>query len=274
MPIVMTGATGKLGNLIARQLLFRLPPEELIVSVRRPDAAADLAEQGVKVRFGDYDAPDSLEVSFAGATRLLLISSSHANDAVRLRQHAAALEAAGKAGIKHLIYTSMAYAGQGRLHRLHLDTEQMIHASGIPFTFLRNAYYTELIRALGIREAAASGGLVSPRGKWIFNTADRRDLARAAAAVLTEDGHAGRTYELTAPKVWTLYDLARALSEATGRRVVYRADDAVQNEIYGLLALTDMRKVSTDLEQLAGGSLHTIKDEVEAVFGAGRASRT
>ncbi|WP_409344643.1 SDR family oxidoreductase [Paenibacillus sp. MBLB4367] len=268
MKIAITGATGKLGRLVVRQLLYRTPPHNIAVSVRRPEAARRLAEQGVAVRYGDYDDPGSLEKSFAGAQKLLLISSSHPDDTVRFRQHTAAIDAARRAGVAHIAYTSIAFAEKGRLplHRLHLKTELAIRESGIPYTILRNAYYMDVIHFLRVREALASGVLLSPPGEWAFNTASREDLGEAAAAVLTEEGHGNRVYELTSPRTWNLDELARALSAASGRRVIHRSDPAAVNEIFKLLPCSDMKSVSPDLERLIGHSPRTVEEEVRLMI--------
>jgi len=268
MKIVITGATGNLGRFVVRQLLYRIAAEQIILSVRKPEAAEAWGREGVEVRYGDYDAPESLVSAFYGAAKLLLISSPHADDAVRLRQHAAAIDAAQRVGIRHLVYTSIAYAEKGRLplHRLHLETEQLIRRSKLQFTILRNAYYNDIIKFLGVREAVTSGVLLSPPGDWLFNTASREDLAKAAAVVLSEEGHADRVYELTAPRAWKLEELARALTDVTGRRVVHRTDPAMASDIYRMLPLSDMVSVSPDLARLAGRPLRSLHDEVRGIF--------
>lgn len=268
MKVVLTGSTGHLGSIVVRQLLYRKPAHEITVCVRKPEAADDWRRQGVGVTYGDYDVPDSLEPAFRGASKLLLISSPHPDDAVRLRQHTAAIHAARQAGVRHIVYTSVACAERGRLplHRLHLQTEQAIRESLIPYTILRNAFYMDIVKFLGVREAAASGVLVSPPGEWIFNTASREDLALAAVAVLTEEGHENRTYELTASRAWKLPELARAVSESTGRHIAYRTDPAMKSNIYELLTCSDMAFVSPDLANLIGRPLRSLTDEVSAMF--------
>lgn len=268
MKTIITGATGNLGGLILRQLIYRKPPQEIIVSVRKPEAAEGWVRQGVQVRYGDYDAPESLLESFRGASKLLLISSPYPDENVRLKQHRAAIHAAQQAGIEHIVYTSIAYAEKGRLplHQLHLQTEQAIRDLKIPYTFLRNAYYMDIVRFLGVREAVSSGILLSPPGDWTFNTASREDLALAAASVLTEEGHMNRTYELTAPRAWKLEDLARALTEVSGRNVLHRTDPAMASEIYRLLPFSEMKLTSPDLKRLAGQPLHAVKDEVRKLL--------
>lgn len=268
MTIVITGATGNLGRHVLQQLLYRIPASNIAVSVRNPEAAKNWSEQKIEVRYGDYDVPESLETSFRRASKLLLISSLHADDDVRLRQHMAAIDAAKRAGVSHIVYTSIARPEQGKLplHRLHLETERVIISAGIPYTILRNAYYSDIVKMLGVREAVDCGELRSPPGHWSFNTAAREDLAMAAVTVLTEKGHENRTYELTAERTWGLDDLARALSETTGRRVVHRTDPAMTSFVYRMLPLADMKFVSSDLARLAGRPLRSITDEVREMF--------
>ncbi|MBM7569497.1 NAD(P)H-binding protein [Paenibacillus sacheonensis] len=268
MKIVLTGATGHLGGLVLRQLLYRVPASTLAVSIRNPESAPEWERQGIEARYGDYDVPDSLDAAFQGATNLLFVSSPHPDDAVRLRQHAAVVEAAKRSGVRRLVYTSIVRPERGRLplHALHLQTERLIRESNIPYTILRNAYYMDIVKFLGVREAAASGELWSPPGDWTFNAAAREDLAAAAAEVLTEESHAGQTYELTASRVWNPDDLARAIAESAGRRVVHRTNPDMAHPIYRMLALADMRYTSKDLERLVGRPLRTMQDEVRAMF--------
>ncbi|WP_410771446.1 SDR family oxidoreductase [Fontibacillus sp. BL9] len=271
MKIIVTGATGHLGQHILRKLLQAVPGQHIVASLRRPEAGKKWSALGVEVRYGDYDEPASLEASFYGASKLLLVSSPHQNDEVRLEQHIHAVEAAQKAGVKHLLYTSITRPEQGKLplHQLHLQTEQAIKASRIPYTLLRNAYYMDILKFLGVREAAESGELRIPPGEWAFNTTAREDLAAAAVTLLTEEGHENRTYELTAPETWNMEDLARSLAEVTGRPVACRTDPGLSNPVFQMLTLADMTYVSPDLARLANSPLRSIKDELQAMFGCG-----
>jgi len=275
MTIAMTGATGLLGRLVARELLqVNRGGGRTILSVRDPNAETlePFARAGAEIRRGDYDDPESLRTAFQGASKLLLISSSHADDEVRYNQHKAAIDAAKEAGVRHLVYTSFAYAEKGRLplHRMHLRTEKAIQVSGMAYTVLRNASYTDVLRFLGLREALASGVLLSPPGTWTFNAASRSDLAEAAAVALTEEGHENRIYELTAARAWTLADLAKALAKVSGRPVERRSDPAQAQPIYRLFPLSENRKVSSDLENLLGRPPRSLEEEVREFLGLKR----
>lgn len=220
--IVVTGATGQLGRLVVESLLETVPATEITAAVRDPAKAAELAARGVHVRAADYNEPATLEAAFDGADKLLLISGNDPQHTVR--QHAAAVEAAKRAGVRLLAYTSLVRADTVSIkaaapHRL---TEPLIRASGVPFTLLRNGIYTDHF-APQLRQAAATGVLVGSVGESRVASADRADLAVAAAAVLTGTGHENTVYELTGDTAWNYPELAAALSRAAGRDIEYRS---------------------------------------------------
>jgi NAD(P)H dehydrogenase (quinone) len=144
--IVVSAATGEFGRLVIDRLLDRLPSRELAVAVRNPQKAADLAERGVDVRYGDYDEPASLRAAFKGADRLLFISSPLTDvSGGRVAQHRAVAAAARDVKVGYIAYTSGLGAdvvdeGVLREHRL---TEQAILESGLPYTLLRHPIYSD-----------------------------------------------------------------------------------------------------------------------------------
>lgn len=221
MRIGVTGATGQLGRLVVEQLLTRHPAEEIVAIVRDPAKAADLAAAGVGVRVADYDDRAALEAAFTGLDRLLLISSSEVGR--RVQQHKNVIDAAKAAGVKHVVYTSAPKATTSRLVVApeHKATEEYLIASGIPYTILRNNWYTENY-SQAIRTAAETGELVAAAGAGRVASATRADLAEAAAVVLTSEGHEGKVYELGAEKAWDYYELAATIAEITGRPCVYK----------------------------------------------------
>ena len=132
MTIAITGAAGQLGRLTAQLVLDRVPPGEVVLVTRRPDAIADLADAGAIVRHGDFDDPPSLAGAFDGCERMLLISTDVLGN--RVAQHSAAIDAAAAAGVGHVIYTSGENAG-GELPLVvaheHGATEQAIRDRGL-----------------------------------------------------------------------------------------------------------------------------------------------
>lgn len=264
MSIMVTGATGQLGSLIMENLLQFVPSSQIIACVRDLEKAKELLEKGVEIRFGDYDQPDSLVEAFSGVTNLLFISSSHPDDNVRLNQHSEVVNAAIKAGVKHLLYTGFAFPPKEQIpaNHVHLLTEQMILKSGIDYTFLRNALYMDFVDVLGLKEAIQSGELITYPGNWLFNSVTRKDLALATAVVLTTTGHHNQIYELAAPRSWDFSELAEILSELSGTRIVHRQDSNIQHWIYSFLAKLDTASTSNDMERLMGRPVTTLKESV------------
>jgi len=222
MTIVVTGATGHLGRLVVESLLAKgVAPAEIVAGGRSIDKLADLAAQGVTVVPLDYTKPETLDAAFAGATQVLLISASEPGTRVAL--HAAALEAAKRAGVEHLVYTSAPRATTSELVLApeHKATEELIAASGIPATILRNGWYTENY-ASTVEQARQSGEIVASVGDGRVASASRRDYAEAAAIVLTDPATRGTVYELSGDTSWDYDEFAAATAEVTGRPVAFR----------------------------------------------------
>lgn len=226
--IAVTGATGHLGRLVIDALLERgTDPSEVVAAVRSPEKAADLAARGVHVREADYTKPDTLASAFGGVDRLLLISSSEVGQ--RLAHHRNVVEAAKRAGVGFLAYTSILRAATSpmRLAEEHRATEELVRESGIPFAFLRNGWYTEnYTEQLG--PALEHGALLGSAGEGLVSAATRADYAAAAAAVLMGDGHEGAVYELAGDDAFTMAELAAEVSRQSGTPVAYR--DLPENE--------------------------------------------
>jgi len=232
MMYAITGATGQLGRLVIDVLLKTVPAYRIVAGVRNPAKARDLAERGVIVRQADYDRPDTLPTALAGVDKLLLISSTDVSG--RLPKHRAVIEAAQRAGVSLIAYTSMLHAdtSPARLAVEHRQTEDVIATSGLPAVILRNGWYTEN-HLLALPAALEHGAFVGAAGVGRFSSAARKDYAEAAAVALTADGHAGKTYELAADQAFTLAELAAEVSRQSGKSVVY--SDLSQAAFEGVL---------------------------------------
>jgi len=219
--IALTGATGQLGQFVVEALLKSIPAKEIVAIVRNPAKAEALSKQGLIVRQGDYNDQASLTQALAGVEKLLLISSSEVGQ--RAAQHRNVINAAKAAGVKFIAYTSLLHADTSPLglHVEHVETEKLLAESGIPFALLRNGWYSENYLA-SAPAALAHGVFIGAAGEGKIASATRADYAAAAARVISEEGHAGKVYELAGDKAWTLSDLAALLSEASGKKVVYQ----------------------------------------------------
>lgn len=218
--IAITGATGQLGRLVIDQLLQHLPANQLIALVRDPAKAEAYAARGLQVRKADYTDPSALEKALQGVEKLLLISSSEVGQ--RLSQHRNVVNAAKNAGVKLLAYTSILNAEHSIMDLAfeHRETEQLIKASGVPFVFLRNGWYSENYTA-AIPSALQFNALVGSAGEGKISSAARIDYAAAAAAVLVREQQAGKIYELAGDQSYTLAEFAAELSQQTGKNIPY-----------------------------------------------------
>jgi Predicted nucleoside-diphosphate-sugar epimerases len=242
--IAITGATGQLGHHVIESLLKRVPASEIVAIVRTPAKAETLSKQGIVVRQGDYGDEAALTAALNGVDKLLLISSSEVGK--RAAQHRNVINAAKAAGVKFIAYTSLLHADKSPLGLAdeHVATEKMLAESGIPYALLRNGWYTENYLASapvalehGLFIGAASDGKIA--------SATRADYAEAAAKVISEEGHAGKVYELAGDSAWSLNDLVAELSKQSGKTVIYQnldeADFAEALKSAGLPAgLADM----------------------------------
>jgi NAD(P)H dehydrogenase (quinone) len=276
MKVIVTGASGQLGRLVAEHLLDRLSPSELILVTRRPHALADLAERGVEVRRGDFDEPASLVEAFAGGDRMLLISTLAIGS--RTEQNEAALEAAAAAGVTHVAYTSLTNPvpnhPTGDVVEDHRRTEELLHGGDLAWTALRNAPYAELQVPLGAI-AVTYGKLVTNAGDGRIAPISRSDCAAAAAAVLTSEGHEGQTYEITGPEALSQSDIAALLSEISGQPVqVIGSRD--RRLLWGLTRLGTPKPVARAIVQLGAATREGYFDVVDPAFHklVGRPPRT
>ncbi|TLQ44350.1 NAD(P)H-binding protein [Streptomyces marianii] len=224
MSIVVTGATGRLGRLVVERLLETgVPAAGIAAVVRDKDKAADLAAHGIELRVADYDAPATLAGAFRTGDRVLLVSGNEVGRRVPQHTDTAVVAAARAAGVAQLAYTGILGGPEAdfELAAEHRATEQAILDSGLPYTFLRNGWYTEnhTERLTPILE---HGAVVANAGEGRIASAERADYAAAAAAVLTGEGHLGRAYELSGDTAWSLAEYAAEVAKQSGREIAHR----------------------------------------------------
>lgn len=220
MAIVVTATTGHLGRKVVEWLLARgVDPSDILATARRPEGLAELAERGVRTARLDYDDVDPTVLS-AGDV-LLLVSGSEVGR--RESQHGNVVEAAAGAGVARIVYTSAPSADDTTLVVApeHAATERLVKESGLPFTILRNGWYTENYVS-AFEQTRETGAVVASTGNASVASASRDDYAEGAAVALTTDGHEGAVYEFSGDEAWTFNDLAGAFGDALGREVSYR----------------------------------------------------
>ncbi|MCU1526325.1 MAG: epimerase [Frondihabitans sp.] len=270
MSIVVTGATGQLGRLAIAELLSAgVSPEQIVATGRDRAKLASVAEEfGVQIRHADFADSATLGPAFAGADKLLLISTTDVG--LRIGNHQRAIDAAREAGVGLIVYTSTLNAETAtmRLAEEHRLTESYLTRSGVPFVILRNGWYLERYTDQ-LSSVLEHGTLVGGTGNGLVAAATRRDYAAAAAAVLTQDGHTGSIYDLGG-EPFTLTQIAATISEVSG--VPVTSTNLSVDDYAAALASEglpeDLALVLADADAgIERGELHTDSDDLKNLIG-------
>jgi len=283
--ILVTGATGNLGSAAVSHLLKNTGANNIVAFARDEKKSNHLKGKGIEVRIGTYDDISSLDLAMKGIEKVLLISSNGPN---RLQQHKNVVDAAKKAGIKHITFISIALKDMktAAIRPLMEDlyqAEDYIKESGLMHTVLRNTLYlggTPLFAG----EKVIKTGIHLPTGNGKVPFALRREMGEAAANTLLQNGHENQTYEITGNDLYSYGDVANALSALSGRTVNYADADPttfpIQLKEFGLpeivvLLVTgfsaDIKNhqfeiVTKHLEKLLGRKPASLKEGLKEVF--------
>jgi len=264
--IIISGASGNLGELTVRALLDRgVPASRLILVSRTPDELAEYAAMGASTRFGDFTQPESLPAAYAGGKRMLLVSiGGGALPAPRPELHKRAIDAAIAAGVELIAYTSWAAISQGDTAGIsadHVATEQILRDSGVAWTMLRNSVYMDGVPDQA-RQMIASGRASVPPNDIAMGYVTRADCAAAAAAVLSMPGHENQIYDITGPASIGTREIAAAAAAVSGREIEITEGSAGRGG--GGLGLAALNFVSDDFETLTGRRPMSLRELLEA----------
>ena len=282
--ILVTGATGKLGSAVVRQLLTKVPAARIAAFARSENKASWLKEAGVAVRLGDFDARPSLDRAMEGVEQVLLISGT--NEDKGLQQHKNVVDAAKAAKVRSLAYTSRSLKDRDRLAnplmQRHFETEDAIKESGLSYVLFRNALYMDQVPFFAGQKVFETG-IHLPAGSGRVAYALRDEQGEAIANALACGGDGG-VYQLTGSEAWSFGDVAAALTDLSGKEVSYtsveRSEYEAQMKQRGMPEpfiakmadfLADIKngqeeEVSTDLEILLGRKPATLKEGLKSLF--------
>lgn len=286
--ILVTGATGNYGKATIDFLLKKgISANSISALVRDETKAEDLKSKGINLKIGNYDNYSGLVEAFKGVDKLLLVSSS---DVVkRGQQYENAVKAAKQAGVKHILYTSFERKNDTEtspsyfLTKSHIDTENLIKASGLTYTFFRNNLYPDALPML-FGEQVLETGIFLPAGDTKSAFALRNDMTEATANVLTSQGHENKVYSLNNTENVSLQEIAQDLSEIVGKQINYASPSqdiyvetltgaGVPAEYIGMFAgfaeaikQGEFSAEKTDLENLFGRKPTTTKAFLKEVY--------
>lgn len=283
--ILVTGATGQLGTATIQSLLKQRPPSEIAAFVRDETKAAALKEKGVAIRVGTYDDTASLDAAMQGVDKVLLIAGTDEDN--RLQQHKRVVDAAGKAGVSVIAYTSRALKDRStlvnRLMEGHFQTEDYIMASGLTYLLFRNGLYMDAIPQF-VGPGVLDTGIRLPAGQGKVSFALRADMGEAMANALVADSPGSHVYKLTGSEACSFADVAAALTDLSGKKVPYTpvepstfglqlkergVPDVVVQRIIGFL--TDIKngqeeEISPDMEHLLGRKPTSLREGLKTLY--------
>jgi NAD(P)H dehydrogenase (quinone) len=284
--ILITGATGHLGTAVIKNLLKQTSANQIAAFVRDESKASALRAYGVEIRVGSYDDTASIDQAMKGIKKVLLIAGTDEEN--RLQQHQNVVDAAKKAGVQCVTYTSRNLKDPNTLvNKLmvgHFQTEDYIKASGLDYAIFRNVLYMDTIPQFVGGESVLDTGINLPTGDGRVSFALRSEMGEAIADVLLESACSNRIYNLTGSETYSFDDVAATLSDLSGKKVAYTpaeksvfetqmkergTPETVVQKVVGFL--TDIKNgqeeaISSDLENLLGRKPASLKQGLKVLF--------
>lgn len=264
--ILLTGVTGKTGGETAKQLLAR--GAKLRAIVRNEAKAAELKSAGVELVVGDVGDAATVRRALQGAEKAFLTLPNGKNQEAQEKQFT---DLAVAAGVRHLVKMSSMEAvahAETPIPKAHWAVEEYIRASGIGWTMVKPNFFMQnlLSSAAGIK---SNRKFSLPMGNGTTGMADIRDIGAVCAEVLTGNGHAGQSYEITGPEVLTFADVAERFSAVLGVKIEYvpMPMDQFRTRMTGVLEPWHLNAVCELFREIAEIGLDHTTDTFRKLMG-------
>lgn len=269
--ILVTGATGILGTAFIKSLLKQMQPNQISVITRKEEKRAELEKQGFQAYLGDYNDTTALEKAMNGVDTVLLISSGDQGD--RMQEHKNVVNSAKKMKVKNIAYTSRSLVNRERLSNKlmeeHFLTEDYIKQSGLNYIIFQNALYMDTIPVF-VGQEIFQKGIFMPAGNGKVAFALREEQAEAMANAMLNEPFENQTYKFTGNEAYSFYDVAKALTELSGKEVKYNAvevADFKSNMMQKGLPEPMVQKIVDFNVDIKNGQEATVTNELEKKLG-------
>ena len=269
--ILVTGATGILGSAFIKSLLKQMQPNQISVITRKEEKRAELEKQGFQAYLGDYNDTTAIEKAMNGVDTVLLISSGDQGD--RMQEHKNVVNSAKKMKVKNIAYTSRSLVNRERLSNKlmeeHFLTEDYIKQSGLNYIIFQNALYMDTIPVF-VGQEVFQKGIFMPAGNGKVAFALREEQAEAMANAMLNEPFENQTYKFTGNEAYSFYDVAKALTELSGKEVKYNAvevADFKSNMMQKGLPEPMVQKIADFNVDIKNGQEATITNELEKKLG-------
>lgn len=266
--ILITGATGKTGGEVSRQLAAAGIPFRVLV--RNPDKAGPLRELGAEISIGDIADRAAVERAMEGVDKALLVMANEEQQLVWEKQFT---DVAVAAGVDHLVYLSSVESvpeSPNPIPQNHVAAEAYIRASGLTYTMVRPTFFMQMFTGMAPR-IKETGKIVMPAGSGTIATTDLRDVAEIIVSIFTKpEGHENQSYDLTGPDLLTFIEIAACFSKLLGREIQY-VDQPIDEfrSVLRAIKFPEWRvdAVSKELEAIGAGSIDHTTDTIGELLG-------
>lgn len=266
--ILITGATGKTGGEVSRQLAAAGIPFRVLV--RNPDKAGPLRELGAEISIGDIADRAAVERAMEGVDKVLLVMANEEQQLVWEKQFT---DVAVAAGVDHLVYLSSVESvpeSPNPIPQNHVAAEAYIRASGLTYTMVRPTFFMQMFTGMAPR-IKETGKIVMPAGSGTIATTDLRDVAEIIVSIFTKpEGHENQSYDLTGPDLLTFVEIAACFSKLLGREIQY-VDQPIDEfrSVLRAIKFPEWRvdAVSKELEAIGAGSIDHTTDTIGELLG-------
>ena len=272
MNLLITGAAGHMGGIVIDTLLKTVQPGQISTLTRKPEKDAEFHSKGFNSHLGDYADVASLEKAMAGVDAVLLISAGDQGD--RMQEHMNVINTAKKMGVRAIAYTSRSLQDRGtlvnKLMEEHFATEDLIKESGLPYVIFQNALYLETLQYYVGKNVFETGTFMQVAGDGKVAFTLRNDQAEAIGNVLANEAFNNQVYRFTASQACSMYDVAEALTELSGKTITYTpAEVPAYKEMMKKQGLPDavVNKIVAFNADIKNGQEATVTDDLKAKLG-------